>query len=223
MTSLEAYEYYLDLVNKNNSHTNIKVPKGRFVILFNREAKGWLGEKLKETLSTDDKNYLQNLLIVDSEAFKIRDGLRFSEFELPINLFKYESSFSIAQRENAKNRILHNWDFKSKNIEVLLGDENYNPSFDYEETLIQLAGQKALVYKSDFSLDKLFLTYYKKPSEIDIRGYVKLDGTNSENIDPDLDNYLIDQILSRCALETIRRYENPEGAQLAADRINREK
>jgi hypothetical protein len=223
MTSLEVYRYYLDLVNKNSTHADIKIPEGKFVSLYNRESKKWLGEKLKDLLSTDDKNYLQNLLVVDEEAIKIKDNIRFSEFALPDDLFKYESSYSIASREGSAERILHNWDFKSKNIEVLLSDENYNPSFDYEETLIQLSGKKLLIYKSDFDLNKAFLTYYKAPIEIDIQGYIKIDGTTSKNVDPDLDDYLVDQILSRCALETIRRYENPDGAQLAVDRINREK
>ena len=223
MTSLEAYESYLSLVNKNSTNSNVKIPKGRFVQMFNREAKRLLQERLRQEASIDDKNELEFLLFTDIPLTKVRDTVRYSEFVLPTDNFKYETSYSLASKNDVKNRVLHNWDFKDKNTEVLLQDENYNPSFEFEETLVKLSSGKLLVYKSNFNVDEVYATYYKNPQDIDIRGYIKLDGIDSINLDPQFPDRITDQIISRCAIETIRSYENPDGFQLAKDRINTEK
>ena len=58
---------------------------------------------------------------------------------------------------------------------------------------------------------------------IDIEGYIKVDGSNSTTINQDdLDKESIKEIINRCALETIRVYENPQGFQLAQQRIQSE-
>lgn len=52
------------------------------------------------------------------------------------------------------------------------------------------------MYKSGFEVDTVYLTYYRYPKEVDIEGYVKSDGSNSTDIDPELDDKLIGIILN---------------------------
>lgn len=47
-----------------------------------------------------------------------------------------------------------------------------------------------------FSVDSVFMTYYRYPKSVDIEGYIKSDNTNSSNIDPELDDKLIGIILN---------------------------
>jgi len=85
-----------------------------------------------------------------------------------------------------------------------------------------LSEGKIFVFKNDFVVDDCYLNYYRSVREIDIEGYIRLDGKPSTNIDPDIQDQYVDEVIDRCALEIIRRYENPDGFQYAKERISTE-
>lgn len=219
MTSIEAYKRFLLKINKNDTNTNIKVNKGEFVLIFNEQARIWLADQIKKYSDTYEKNDVSSLLSYDNELEKVRDNESYSEFKLPNDYFDYESSYSIASRKDCKDRKLYNWDFKGKNRNVLERDENENPSFDYEETLINPSEDKLLVFKTDFEISKQYLTYFKEPNNIDIEGYIKFDGSRSTNIDSDLADYYVNQIINLCAVEVDANYGNVEKFQLDKTKI----
>ena len=70
------------------------------------------------------------------------------------------------------------------------------PDFDFRETFYTIGEDSVRVYKSGFEVDTVYLTYYRYPKEVDIEGYVKSDGSNSTDIDPELDDKLIGIILN---------------------------
>ena len=115
MKSEEVYKKLLLKINKNDSNRNINLSKGNFVLIFNEQALAWLDNELKINQSTDFKNYISHLLVVDEKLTQAKTTDRFTEYSLPENLFKYENSFSVASRGKCKGRILYNWDFKIKN------------------------------------------------------------------------------------------------------------
>lgn len=220
MTSLEAYKTFLLKINKNDTNRNINISKGNFVLIYNEQKDIWLSKVLARDSDTSDKNGIEALLVPDLEIEKVKDTNNYAVFGLPDNLFEYQSSYSIAEKGKCKDRVLYNWDFKPRNKNVLLQDENNNPSFEYEQTLINLSDGKLLVYKTDFDIVKQYITYYKHPEYIDIEGYRKVDGSLSKEINPTLPDYIVNQIINHCAVEVIRSYENPEGFTLAKDRLN---
>jgi uncharacterized protein with GYD domain len=222
MTSLEAYKTFLSKINKNDRNTNINVGKGEFVLIYNEQKDVWLAQQLAQTADTAAKNHLAELLVHDKEVVKVGDTDKFAEFEVPEDLFQYEASISIANKGRCKGRVLYNWDFKPKNKNALLQDENNNPSFEYEQTLINLAGDKVLVFKTDFDVERQFLTYYKEVKKIDLEGYKTINGSPSVTINPDEPDHYVNEIVNLCAVEVIRRYENPDGFQLAKDRTNQD-
>lgn len=222
MKVIELYKSFLLKINKNDTNSNINISKGEFVILYNEQKKIWLEEKLKSKSNDIDIHDLERLYIKDKEIFKSKSDTNSSHFELPTDYYKYDSSFSLAKKGKCL-RELSNWLVKPKNVNTLLNDTNNSPSFEYEETLCIISQNHIVVYKDDFDIEKVYISYYKVPMDIDIEGYIKFDGTLSTNIDPiDLNHKSISEIINRCAIETIRIYENPEGFQLAQHRIQTE-
>lgn len=220
MTSLEAYQEFLLKINKNDTSTNIKIPKAKFVLIFNEQQRKWFFGDEEENRHTDNKDKLQSLLIIDESLTKVSDKKTQSLFSLPTNFGIFESSYSIATKGECTTAIT-NWDKKPRNIPVLLQDENNNPSFEYRETLSVLSQDNIHVYKSDFKIDEVFLTYYRLPIDIDILGYTRIDGSPSTTVDPELINKYVDEILDRCAVEVTRNYEDVSHFQLAQTRTEK--
>jgi hypothetical protein len=223
MTSIEAYKNFLLRLNKNDSNTNINISKGEFVLIYNHQKDRWFEEKLDSKNNSIDIHDLGILYEVDKELIEIEKTINSVKFKLPDNFGKFDSSYSLASKKECKDRPLVNWLVKPKNLSVLLQDTNNKPSFEYEETICILSNDKLVVYKDNFSIDKVYLSYYKLPKKIDIEGYIKIDGILSTTIDPDdLDDNSIHEIINRCVIEVIRSYENPQGFQLAQERIKTE-
>lgn len=218
MTSLEAYQNLLLKVNRNDSNSNVNIPKGQFVLLYNEQLAKWTCEKMQQKLNSDELDELNDLLEDEIELPKISSNRDYDYFTVPENFYKFSSSYSIAERDGC-TRVLTNWNLKSPDVRVILNDENSNPSFDYEETPMFFTQGKAKIYFSDFNIEKAFLTYYRTPSPIDLEGYIKVDGTVSKNIDPDISDANVNEIVTRCAAEIMRNNQNAEGLQFNKDRI----
>jgi len=207
LNSIELYKKFLIDINKNDTNTNIKINKGEFVLIFNRNLLKWLRNKIDNTNNSSKKNEIEQLLIYDKELKKIKTTENFVEFELPDDYFDIETSYSIAEKETCKRK-LYNWDFKARNRNSLEQNENQNPSFEYEETLVNISNGKFLTFKTDFKILKQYLTYFKQPKFIDLEGYIKIDGTPSKNIDSDLYDIYTDEILDICVIETKNKIIN---------------
>jgi hypothetical protein len=222
MKAIELYKNFLLKINKNDTNSNISISKGEFVILYNEQKKVWLAEKVKNKSNDIDIHDLERLYVKDKEIKKSKSDSNSSHFELPVDFYIYDSSYSLAKKGKCVREIV-NWLVKPRNVNILLGDTNNSPSFEYEETICIVSQNHLVVYKDEFDVNKVYISYYKEPIDIDIEGYIKFDGTMSTDIDPiDLDTKSISEIINRCAIETIRIYENPEGFGLAQNRIQTE-
>lgn len=222
MTAQQAYKEFLLKINKNDTNTNVHISKANFVIYYNQQAQVYVREKIISKGDNTEINDLDVLLVVDKPLILVDNKDLYTIFELPQDYFDIVSSYSIAKKDECSGRILYNWNMKPKNRNVLLANTNTKPSFEYEETYIQLSDFKLLVFTDNFEIEKQFLTYYRIPRAIDLKGYQKLDGSQSIDIDPDMPDIQVNEILNRCAIEVIRSYENPEGFQLAKDRLSQE-
>lgn len=215
MNVIEIYKQLLNKVNKNDTNGNVKIPKSQFVSTFNEQKRLWLNNKIKKDESSDYIEDIESLLVIDEELELQNSNSLKSEFNLPSNFFKKVSSYVLASKGECKNSVLANWIVKPKNINVLLQNDEQNPSFEFQETLSIISGNKIVTYKDNFEINSLFLSYYKEPIDIDIEGYIHLDGTPSKNIDIDLDKTNTSVIINMTALEILRNYENVAGMQIA--------
>lgn len=222
MTSLQAYERFLIKLNRTDSNANVNVPKGKFVVIYNEQKNRWLKEKLKKKLSTDELDELRELLVDDAQLQFDKKHYNYVDFKLPEDFFHFSSSYTVASKGDCKGRILDNWNTKGLDIRLLLRDPNNKPSFEYEETLISFGNRKVKVYFDGFTVNKVYLNYYKSPSEIDIEGYINSLNEPSANKNPDISDWLVDEIINRCVLEVTRNVEDGEGVQFAKNRVDTE-
>jgi len=221
-TSTEVYKLFLLKINRNDTNSDIDINRGEFVLLYNEQKDVWLKQQINAKESNISSQDLNEVQVKHLSLTKLTDATDYSVFALPENFFSYISSYTTASQGVCGGKIIRNYPIKPMNENMLLENSNYEPSFEFEETIVDLSNNKLFVYKKDFEIEEVFFNYYREVGKIDLAGYRKLDGDMSTNIDPDISSIYINEILNRCAEEVIRRYENPEGFQLAQDRINKE-
>lgn len=218
MTVAEQYYEFHLLLNKNAAYKNVNVSPANYVFLFNRETKKWLNSFLKRNRGTSEIHDIQDLLISDEKLVKDQTLSQYDTFRLPEKFFEYaDSTVNVSKDKCIKQIVAYltkPFDVKSK-----FATSDFEPSYDFEETICNISDKKLLIYKKDFKIKEAFLSYYKIPDTIDIEGYVTVNNTPSSNQDSSLPDRLLTQVNERVVLETMRQFENQTGFQLSKERI----
>lgn len=137
----------------------------------------------------------------------------------------YVDAYLLANKGECKDRVIVcNPDLvKHADIPLLLNNTNFRPSFEYQETIIDIASDELQIYTDGtFTPTKLYLTYIRYPKEVDKAGYVHFDGTDSTDVNSEFEDYLEDELLD-LATENLAQYtENQSAAAYAEKRENSE-
>lgn len=213
MKAIEAYKRFELKINKLDSGDNLDISPGEFVLIFNENQRKWYRQKT----SKDD---IQRLVENNISVPLLSKEERYYEYISPTDEMDHISALVKASSGSCK-KTLRTYQADIKEVEFHYRDEYNKPSFDYEETFVTRTEDKLQVYRTDFEIESVLLTYYRYPKAIDIEGYKKIDGTMSINVDPELSDELTNEILDLCALEVQRSIENPNGFNLSADRTQR--
>lgn len=132
----------------------------------------------------------------------------------------YLDSYIIADKDECTDRILYtNGDLvKHTDITTLLLNNNYKPSFEYQEIIVDIASDELHYYTDGtFTPKTVYLTYIRYPQQIDLAGYVKFDGTDSANVDCELEDYLEDELLN-IATQNLAMYTENNAAVAFAEK-----
>lgn len=133
----------------------------------------------------------------------------------------YIDSYVIADKGLCKDRVIYtNADLvKHADITILLNDSNFKPSFEYQETIIDIATDELHIYTDGtFKPNNLYLQYIRYPKEIDKEGYIHFDGTESIDQDCELEDYLKDELLD-LTIESLAMFtENMSAVQSAKNK-----
>lgn len=221
MTPKQIYKKFETKVNKNSTNTNIKVPLGVFVTLFNEQKRLWLDEKIKTKEAFNYIDDIQELLETDIKL-KLKDNIENkSIYFLPKNFLRRVTSYSLASKEDCKNKKIVNWIIKPKDLDLHLTNSHLEPSFEWEETIGVLNNNLLTIYKKDFDINTVYLTYYREPKDLDIEGWIHEDGTPSVDIEIDLSDINIEKIINRTVFEVSTNYENIQQANITAQKIQK--
>jgi len=134
----------------------------------------------------------------------------------------YVDSYILADKGRCKNRRIQiNQDLaKHGDVQVLLNNEHYKPSFEYQETFNFLSSDEISIFTDgSFIPTKLYLSYLRYPQYIDKEGYIKFDGSESQNVDCELEEYLEDELLDLTVQNLAMYTENASAVQSAQFRI----
>lgn len=219
MTINQAYINFLNLVNRNLTNNNINVDKPRFVIMFN-DMQLRFEDYLLEKKFDESIRECTHLLITDKDLTLKTQSDDKDAYNLPEDYFDLSNLHVYANKDKCKDIRFHTFEVKSEDTEELLNDKNNQPSFEYRETFYFTSGDKTVsVFKKDFEINTVKLTYYKQPREVDIEGYIRMDGTPSTSIDPEWRDQSINKILLAMSKEFAAI--NSDGAQyeLSKDRL----
>lgn len=214
----EAYIRYVGLVNRNATNNNLNVDKQRFTLSFNDHQIKYL-EWLLEKRNEDGIRYASSFLTLNNKLNKVDSKEYFDTFKLPKNYFDLANITVKGSDKSCKGQKLQAFEVKSEDIEELLADENHKPSFYYRETFYLTNNGLVSVYKDDFSIEKVELSYYRYPNKVDIQGYTQLDGTQSQNINPEWDEKATLRILIAMAKSFAAENGDSNKYQIEKDRL----
>ena len=134
----------------------------------------------------------------------------------------YVDSYVIADKGECKNRkIWINKDLaKHSDLSLLLNNEHYKPSFEYQETFNFLSSDEISIFTDgEFIPKAIYISYMRYPVYIDKAGYVKFDGTPSVDQDCELETYLEDELLDLTVQNLAMYTENSSAVQSSQIRI----
>lgn len=109
----------------------------------------------------------------------VGNDLYFESKNLPSDYFEFNKVLLKGTNSICKPQSIKVFLTEEANVEVLLQDENYQPSFKWRETFNTLIDNKVRIYTNgDFKVSEASLVYYRLPREVQILGCVNLnDGT----------------------------------------------
>jgi len=134
----------------------------------------------------------------------------------------YVDSYALADKGRCKDRkIWINRDLaKHGDLQFILNNDHYKPSFEYQETFNFLASDKISIFTDGtFTPSNIQIMYMRYPQYINKEGYIMLDGNPSINTDCELETYLEDELLDLTVQNLAMYTENQSATQNAAYRI----
>lgn len=134
----------------------------------------------------------------------------------------YLDSFVIADKGICKDRTIWiNKDLaRHGDLQFLLLNDNYKPSFEYQETFNWISSDEISIFTDGtFTPKDIYIMYLRYPIYIDKEGYIKFDGTESKDVDCELEMYLEDELLDLTVLNLAEYTENQSAMMTAQARI----
>lgn len=239
MISVDSLLYKIDQkLNKLSSNEHQQIQKEDKILALNEAQIKLIKQKVSGTVTTsglgldgfrkrheDLQNLIQDYKHQPLPLTKIDENINQWEADLkilePEYLF-YIDSYILADKGRCKNkRIRVNQDLaKHADILILLDNTHYKPSFEYQETFNTIISDKISIYTDGtFIPTKIYMSYLRYPVYIDSEGYIKLDGTDSKNVDCELEAYLEDELVDLTVQNLAMYTENVAAAQSAQFRI----
>ena len=134
----------------------------------------------------------------------------------------YIDSYILADKGRCKDRkIWINKELaKHGDLSLLLTNDHYKPSFEYQETFNFISSDEISVFTDGtFTPSKVYISYMRYPQYIDKQGYIKFDGTPSTDQDCELEAYLEDELLDLTVQNLAMYTENASAVQSSQLRI----
>lgn len=195
-----AYDKFQIKVNNNSETGKIAVDRGRFVLIYN-EAQNKLIEYILDKKNEDDIRYVQKILVSDHIIKESFSKLDYQEFELPKNYFDFSSAYAEASTDKCKGKKITLFELKDDDKTSILDDENNKPLFITRESFLHITSDKVKVYKGDFSIDRLLLSYYRYPVQIALENADNPESDFDSTLNPEFDDKFVDRILSSASGE----------------------
>jgi hypothetical protein len=178
-------------------------------------------KKRYEDLQSLVVNYAHQPLTLTLKNIELQQWFSYLHELEPKYMF-YIDSYIIADKGICKDRIIWiNRDLaKHGDLSLILNNDHYKPSFEYQETFNFISSDEISIFTDGtFTPKKICISYMRYPVYIDKAGYVKFDGTDSTDVDCELETYLEDELLDLTVQNLAMFTENQSAVQNAQYRI----
>lgn len=190
MTIAECFFSVQERLNKLSSNSKQNIELYSFVYAFNKAQAHWVEDRIKvEEANKVRTQEIQQLL--KPVILNCVNGF----VDFPADFLHIERVTPNASK-NQCDRLLYSTHLVEEgNIPELITNDSTKPSFEWEETFYTLQNNKIKIYSTDFTVKTAEVIYYRRPVQVDIVGYEKLDKTLSTNIDPEFNDASLQEIL----------------------------
>lgn len=210
MTANKVYYLLLEDVNKNAINDNIAIDPFRAVLHINQAQDSILENYLSDR-SNSDVRKVSKFLVTDTYLTKIDCRKEFCKYKLPDDLFDFTSIKVYADNDYCSNIRLNTFEVKPENVEQVIQDEFNKPSLKFRETFYNYSEDYVLVYKDDFEVSNVLITYYRKPRRFDFKGYTNIDtGNPSSNIELEWDDKMTSKIIKLASSNFLLANNDPK-------------
>ena len=131
------------------------------------------------------------------------------DFDLPEDYLGFSNAYCLASKGDCLEKRIDLVEIKDENLNELINDEFNKPSFEYRESLYQIVSDELIVYYTDFTVDKLLLSYYRYPQQIQLENPTNPESKLDDTKNPEFDDKIVDRILSIAAGEYDLNGNNP--------------
>lgn len=229
--------YKLDMrLNKKSTLDSQTIPKADKLFVLNEAQIKLVKKKLNTNniynlgLDSFTKRYedLQGLVVSFEKqvpvkatkgypAYTVSISSLSKDYMFPIEMFGICSKGKCTNRTVPVTRLIKHGD-----VSTIMNNSNYNPSFEYQETVATVSDNIISIYTdSSFSIDEAYISYLRYPQKITLLGVPNIDGTSNITQDCELPDYLQDELLDLAVLELAMETENNPQVQYAADIRNK--
>lgn len=213
-----AYLQFVNQVNRNLTNNNVNVDRPRFIILFNDISNRYV-EWILEKRNEDVIRYISILLETNKKLQKEGNKHNYDEFKLPKDYFDLANLHVHVSSGKCKRIEIKPTEVKVEDVEELYRDKYSEPSLEWRSTFYYTGGGKVRIFKKDFDIQQAFLSYYRYPKQVDIQGYIKEDGSQSQDVDPEFDDKVVGRILIAMAKEFSAINNDPNGYQMNSNKL----
>ena len=193
---------------------------------FNKAQLEWVRRQLhgkNDTQEGDEEsarrvNDLQGLLKpVDLEVRQ--NEIFFEAKHLPEDFLYLKRVTPVVSCKKCKEKTIKSTLREEINVDEYLQDWSLQPSFEFEETFHTMINNTIRVYSNyDFDVEKIKLTYYRYPRNIDFGTCEHIDGTSGTEIDPEFKDDIVELIIDDTVSILAGDIESPNAMQITKQR-----
>lgn len=148
-----------------------------------------------------------------------QNELYFEAKHLPDNYLYIKRVTPRVSSGHCKNKPIKSTLREEGNADEYLQDWSMSPSFEFEETFHTMINNTIRVYSNnEFDVQKITLTYYRLPREINFGTCVQMDGSSGVEIDPEFKDDIVELIIDDAVAILAGDIESPNALQVNKQR-----
>lgn len=139
---------------------------------FRRQVIGYNAKQVGDEGTKNLIDDLQNLL-TRQEYTSFTTATKYVETSvLPGDYLYVKKIEVVGKTATCPERSLTAYLVEEADVDNTYSDDNSDPDFEWGETFFSIASNKLRIYKKDFDITKVILTYYRRPKDIAIKDCV---------------------------------------------------